>query len=206
MRKLTLITALAVLIVAATAALMLGLLQPTGAVGASEQQSVVGELTIEGLNNQPIPVLAYSWGASIPVSDDGGGAGKAILEDVSVTKVMDALTPALFGAVVQGRHFPLANLVVNGAGAGPTHRYFLVEAGRPLGSVRSRRAGSPTRQPVGAPASSGFTAVAPRGTSCRSRARRSRRRTATIRSPTGSSPTSPATPSTSATSTSSWTG
>ena len=54
-------------------------------------------------------VLAWSWGASNPVTigtgGGGSGAGKASVSDLSVTKMFDQCSPALFGGVVTGKHF-----------------------------------------------------------------------------------------------------
>lgn len=53
-------------------------------------------------------VLSWSWGASNPVVDfgGGGGAGKPSVSDLNVQKAFDACSPTLFGAVVTGKAFP----------------------------------------------------------------------------------------------------
>jgi type VI secretion system secreted protein Hcp len=58
-------------------------------------------------------VLGWSWGASNPAdvtSGGGGGAGKVSVSDVNMTKPFDACSPALFGAVAVGKHFPTLTL------------------------------------------------------------------------------------------------
>jgi type VI secretion system secreted protein Hcp len=56
---------------------------------------------------QSSPVSAYSWGATNSVSahsGTGGGAGKVSVQDLSVTKETDAMTPSLVRAVATGEH------------------------------------------------------------------------------------------------------
>jgi type VI protein secretion system component Hcp len=57
---------------------------------------------------------SYSFGASQSsdiTSGGGGGAGKATISDLSVARAMDACSPALFGAVLTGKHFTSTTLV-----------------------------------------------------------------------------------------------
>ncbi|WP_306522727.1 type VI secretion system tube protein Hcp [Rheinheimera sp.] len=54
-------------------------------------------------------VLAWSWGASNSGSTHmggGGGAGKANVQDISLTRYTDAQSVALLKAVATGQHFP----------------------------------------------------------------------------------------------------
>lgn len=70
--------------------------------------------TVNGLNcstsagTNTFPVQAWSWGASNTAdtsSGGGGGTGKATVHDLTVQKKFDGCSPALFGAVVSGKHF-----------------------------------------------------------------------------------------------------
>jgi type VI secretion system secreted protein Hcp len=65
-------------------------------------------------------VLAWSWGAS----NSGtvlGGAGKANLQDLSVTKLFDGCSPAILGAVTTGAFLKSATLTqVGGADVNKT--------------------------------------------------------------------------------------
>jgi type VI protein secretion system component Hcp len=130
MRKGLLFATPAVVALVAAAALF-GLIGPEGAVGAGQPAQVVGTLVIEGLTpaNEPIDVLAYSWGVSnsgtIGTPGGGGGAGKANIQDLSFTKAFDTLSPDIIDAVVLGEHFASATLLVNATGqpGKPTHRY-----------------------------------------------------------------------------------
>jgi type VI protein secretion system component Hcp len=72
-------------------------------------------VTVNGLSCQTtagtnmFSVQAWSWGASNPVDigsgSTGAGAGKASISDLNVQKNFDQCSPALFGAVVTGKHF-----------------------------------------------------------------------------------------------------
>jgi type VI secretion system secreted protein Hcp len=128
MRKGSLLATLVAALAAAAA--LLGLIGPEGAVGAGKPVSAVGTLEINGLTepNEPIDVLAYSWGASVQISSGGGGggAGKVNLQDLSFTKAFDELSPEIFEALATGQHFDGATLLVDANGPPsktPTHRY-----------------------------------------------------------------------------------
>jgi type VI protein secretion system component Hcp len=61
------------------------------------------------IGSQSSPVSAYSWGATNSGSahaGSGGGAGKVDVQDLSVTKETDAMTPSLVRAVATGEHLP----------------------------------------------------------------------------------------------------
>jgi type VI secretion system secreted protein Hcp len=117
------------------AAVLLGLIGSAGAAGAGQPHQFVGTLHIQGLTpaNEPIDVLAYSWGASqsgtIGTPGGGGGAGKVNIQDLNITRYMDELSPELVEALVTGEHFAGATLLVDADGppGGPTHRYELDE-------------------------------------------------------------------------------
>jgi type VI secretion system secreted protein Hcp len=69
-----------------------------------------------------IDILAWSWGMSNSGTahmGGGAGAGKANIQDVSVTKYVDASSAALMLACTTGEHIPTANLVVRKAGTTP---------------------------------------------------------------------------------------
>ena len=69
-----------------------------------------------------IDVLAWSWGASQSGSfgsGGGGGAGKANVQDLSVTKWIDASSASLLTHCVTGEHIPEALLTVRKAGKNP---------------------------------------------------------------------------------------
>lgn len=69
-----------------------------------------------------IDVLAWSWGMSQSGSmhsGGGGGAGKVSVQDMSITKYVDASSTELMSACMKGDHIPEANLVVRKAGTHP---------------------------------------------------------------------------------------
>ena len=69
-----------------------------------------------------IDVLAWSWGMSQSGTThmgSGGGAGKVAVQDLSVTKYVDAASPNLALACCNGKHFKDALLTVRKAGEKP---------------------------------------------------------------------------------------
>jgi len=67
-------------------------------------------------------VLAFSWGLSNSGSahtGGGAGAGKANVQDVSLTRYVDDDSPALFLAVATGSHFPEAKVTFVGRAGSP---------------------------------------------------------------------------------------
>jgi len=69
-----------------------------------------------------IDVLAWSWGMSQSGnfhSGGGGGAGKANVQDLSLTKYIDKSTPVLMLASLTGKHFATAELNIRKAGDKP---------------------------------------------------------------------------------------
>lgn len=69
-----------------------------------------------------IDVLAWSWGMSNSGSahmGGGAGSGKVNVQDISLTKYIDASSNALIDACCTGKHFDEAKLVVRKAGGTP---------------------------------------------------------------------------------------
>ena len=66
-----------------------------------------------------IDVLSWSWGMSqsgTTHTGGGAGAGKVSVQDISVTKFIDAATPPVMLACCNGQHFKEARLTVRKAG------------------------------------------------------------------------------------------
>lgn len=88
----------------------------TGAASAADSTTTkvaAGLLTVGDLGT--VPVLAYSWGVSNSGSaavGGGAGAGKANIQDISVTHYVDGITIDLVRATTSGAHFPSATLVI----------------------------------------------------------------------------------------------
>jgi type VI secretion system secreted protein Hcp len=73
-------------------------------------------------HKEEIDVLAWSWGMSNSGTahiGGGAGAGKVNVQDLSLTKYIDASSNALMQAACSGKHYPEAVLVVRKAGDTP---------------------------------------------------------------------------------------
>ena len=73
-------------------------------------------------HKEEIDVLAWSWGMSNSGTahiGGGAGAGKVNVQDLSLTKYIDASSNALMQAACSGKHYPEAGLVVRKAGDTP---------------------------------------------------------------------------------------
>lgn len=84
-------------------------------------EGVKGEST-DKVHAGEIDVLAWSWGMSNSGSahmGGGAGSGKVNVQDISITKYVDAASNALIGAACSGKHFAEAKLVVRKAGGTP---------------------------------------------------------------------------------------
>lgn len=88
-----------------------------GALGGNSV-SAAGQTSITLVldNLAPIEVVSYSWGASNTVNigsqTGGGGAGKATLDDLGVTKYVDHASTELLRRVLDGSHFDQGVLTV----------------------------------------------------------------------------------------------
>jgi type VI protein secretion system component Hcp len=85
------------------------------AARAVQAASPAATLTIEGLEGATgLEVQSYSWGIENPTSigTPGGGAGegKVKLDDLTVARAADAVSPGFVRAAATGEHFPSATL------------------------------------------------------------------------------------------------
>lgn len=83
--------------------------------------SIKGE-SVDKTHKESIDVLAWSWGLSQSGTTHmggGGGSGKVSVQDVSITKYIDASSHALIQACCSGEHFEQAVLTVRKAGKTP---------------------------------------------------------------------------------------
>jgi type VI secretion system secreted protein Hcp len=93
----------------------------------------LGDLKGESLDKEykdHFDVLAWSWGASQSGTTHmggGGGAGKVSVQDISITKWVDAGTPTMLGACCSGKHFPEGFLVCRKAGGDSPIEYIKIE-------------------------------------------------------------------------------
>ena len=85
----------------------------------------IGELKGESrdkVHAGEVDVLAWSWGMSNSGSahmGGGAGSGKVNVQDISITKYIDASSNALMDACCTGKHFDTATLTVRKAGGTP---------------------------------------------------------------------------------------
>ena len=80
---------------------------------------IEGEST-DSSHGKEIDVLAWSWGMSQSGTTHmggGGGSGKVNVQDLSITKYVDASTHSLMKACCDGKHYDEAKLTVRKAGA-----------------------------------------------------------------------------------------
>ena len=62
-----------------------------------------------------IDVLAWSWGASLPIDPTDGGAGAPNIQDFSFTKYIDKSSPILMEASTAGKNFPKVEFFSHGS-------------------------------------------------------------------------------------------
>ena len=89
---------------------------------------IKGESVNDG-HAEEIDVLAWSWGASnsgtMHVST-GGGAGKANVQDISITKYIDKATCDLAKACISGKHIEEGILTIRKAGGDKPVDYLII--------------------------------------------------------------------------------
>ena len=102
--------------VAAVVSFAFALVVPTTAMAdliALKIPGILGDLKVAGFENQ-IEVMSLSNNILNPVkagsTGGGGGVGKAVFSDMIIHKRFDTASPALFLALVTGKHFPNAVL------------------------------------------------------------------------------------------------
>jgi len=88
-----------------------------------------GETQVKGFEGQ-LQLLAWSWGLSqsgTTHQGTGGGASKASVQDLSITRWVDSASPALIHACVKGKHFPNATLTMRKAGGDTPLPYLTIK-------------------------------------------------------------------------------
>lgn len=89
---------------------------------------IKGESVNDGHKDE-IDILAWSWGASnsgtMHVST-GGGAGKANVQDISLTKYIDKATCDLAKSCISGKHIGEAILTIRKAGGDKPVDYMII--------------------------------------------------------------------------------
>lgn len=84
-------------------------------------------LKIEGVDgvssDQSTEVSSFSWGVSnagSATAGGGGGAGKVVFQDLSITKRIDKSSPLLYLTCATGQHISRATLTLRSSGQDPT--------------------------------------------------------------------------------------
>jgi type VI secretion system secreted protein Hcp len=73
-------------------------------------------------HKEEIDVLSWSWGMSQSGTThmgSGGGSGKVAVQDIHITKILDAASPTLQLYCANGKHIPSGTLTVRKAGEHP---------------------------------------------------------------------------------------
>ena len=95
---------------------------------SSIARAPIGQISVEG---GPVsPIYAFTFGAE-QITDGatggGGGAGKAVLDDVAIVKDADALSTSLLNFVVTGRHLQRVRVDIYGSNANQVASTFELE-------------------------------------------------------------------------------
>jgi len=78
--------------------------------------------SVDDKHPHEIQVLSWSWGLSqsgTTHAGTGGGAGKVNVQDLTITKYVDASSPALISHCCSGKHIKKALLTIRKAGGHP---------------------------------------------------------------------------------------
>lgn len=89
---------------------------------------IKGESVNDGKKDE-IDILAWSWGASNSGTmhiSTGGGAGKANVQDISLTKYIDKATCDLAKSCISGKHINEAILTIRKAGGDKPVDYMII--------------------------------------------------------------------------------
>lgn len=105
--------------------------------------------SVDDKHKGEIEVLSWSWGVTqtgTTHSGTGGGAGKANVQDVTVTKYLDRASPILLKHCLSGKHLKEAALVVRKAGGDKPLEYLTVKMKEAIvSSIQAGGSGSDER-------------------------------------------------------------
>jgi type VI secretion system secreted protein Hcp len=84
--------------------------------------------SVDAKHKDEIEVLSFSWGVTNPPPPvgSGGGAGKAIFQDLVIVHRIDKASPVLMQACAAGQHLKDATITHRKAGKGQ-HEYLIVK-------------------------------------------------------------------------------
>jgi type VI secretion system secreted protein Hcp len=99
-------------------------------------------------HKEEIDVLSWSWGVSQSGSAQmggGAGAGKANVQDLSITKYIDKSSPDLMLACCTGKHVPEVKLTCRKAGENPLEYLIITLTDSIISSVSTGGSGGEDR-------------------------------------------------------------
>jgi type VI secretion system Hcp family effector len=98
---------------------------------AAEHRRLVGEIKVDGIIVDAVPVHAFAWGVKQTgtTSTGGSAAGRADFSDLTITKKIDASSPTLMLKCANGAHIKEVTLDVyqEGSSRTPLARYRLFD-------------------------------------------------------------------------------
>ena len=90
-------------------------------------EGIKGESQDDKHKNQ-IEILSFSWGmTNTPVMGGGGGTGKAVFHDISVTARLSKASPQFLAACAGGTNIVSATLYVRDSAASTNQEYFEIK-------------------------------------------------------------------------------
>jgi len=102
----------------------------------------------DGTHKDSIDILAWSWGLSQSGNahlGGGAGAGKVAVQDLSLTKYVDASSTALMMSACKGTHIKEAKLTVRKAGDSPLEYILITMSDVLISSVTTGGSGGEDR-------------------------------------------------------------
>ena len=109
--------------------------------------AIKGE-SVDAKHKGEIEVISWHWGATqtgTTHAGPGGGAGKANVQDLTITKYLDSASPILFLHVATGKVVPEALLTVRKAGGKPLEYVKLKMKDAIISSVQTGGSGGDER-------------------------------------------------------------
>jgi type VI secretion system Hcp family effector len=89
---------------------------PSGS--GADNARVIGTLSVQGLSANAFPVRSYAWAAQTPMDASGGGAtGRTQWTDITVTRLVDAVSPQILLGIARGSRYTNATLTIYRAGS-----------------------------------------------------------------------------------------
>jgi type VI secretion system secreted protein Hcp len=94
-----------------------------------ELDGVKGE-SVDKKHKDKIDIIGWGWGMQNSGTfhhGSGGGAGKVSVQDITVTKFIDAASPNIMQFCANGKHFAKGKIIVRKAGGDSALEYLTIE-------------------------------------------------------------------------------